>query len=365
MLKVIKERSSLVNTRNSLKKGEITIGVIGGSISVADTESRWPEPVIAWFLNKCPGLRINVENAAIGASGSEFGVFRVEDHIISKKCDLVFVEYAVNDGGIKKEKRMRTREGLLRKLLFSGSTDVVVVYTFNRPMYDRMMSGIVPDTISDFEILTEHYGLNSVWMGLKALNDLKNGKMKWKEWLPDGHVHPESRGSLSYAESVIEFLDSSLNKKEDEKNDVLKIPTSYDKNCWEETYQTPFEDLSFTGPWVVRRWTKTPWYNRIIQTASPIAKFEFDFMGRGISLGFAFAKVSADFRYRIDHGEWKEYIFDRPTWCPEEEIWHRIINIADDLTNKNHHFEYEVFFRSNDSLCEGTNTKIGLIGIVK
>jgi len=153
MLDIIQKRNNLINTRESIKNGEITIGIIGGSISVADTESRWPEPVIAWFLNKYPVLRINVENASKGATGSEFAVFRVEDHIISKNCDLVFVEFAVNDQGNQKEKRMRTREGLLRKLLSSGKTDVVVVYTFTRRMYDEMVAGKVPETIRDFDYL--------------------------------------------------------------------------------------------------------------------------------------------------------------------------------------------------------------------
>jgi len=47
--------------------------------------------VIAWFLSQYPGLRVHIVNTAIGATGSEFAVFRIEAKLVSKNCDLVFV----------------------------------------------------------------------------------------------------------------------------------------------------------------------------------------------------------------------------------------------------------------------------------
>jgi hypothetical protein len=54
----------------------------------------------------------------------------------------------------------------------------------------------------------------------------------------------------------------------------------------------------------------------------------FDFSGRGLSLSFDFGKASADFRYRLNQGEWIDYRFDRPE-------------------------------------CRGTNLRLGLIGVIK
>ena len=116
-LQVFQHRGGLARTLGALKSGAVTLGFIGGSITDPRPGYTWPEPVIAWFASTFPGVRIAVENAAIGATGSELAVFRARRDLIGRGCDVVFVEFAVNDSGEPADKRMRTREGLLRKLL--------------------------------------------------------------------------------------------------------------------------------------------------------------------------------------------------------------------------------------------------------
>ncbi|MCL6444234.1 MAG: SGNH/GDSL hydrolase family protein, partial [Alicyclobacillus sp.] len=177
-----------------MARGRLTVGFIGGSITDARPGHNWPEGVLAWLVERYPNVRIVVENAAIGATGSDLAVFRADRDLVRHNCDLVFVEFAVNDMGLAAERRYRTREGLLRKILKSGRTDVVVVYTYAQDMYEDMMHNRVPASIAEFEELAAHYGLPSVWMGLYALDEVKRGRMKWEEWLPDG-LHPTQRGS--------------------------------------------------------------------------------------------------------------------------------------------------------------------------
>lgn len=40
-----------------------------------------------------------------------------QKEFIDTECDVVFIEYEVNDHGVDCEERMCTREGLIRKLL--------------------------------------------------------------------------------------------------------------------------------------------------------------------------------------------------------------------------------------------------------
>ncbi|MGI6101308.1 MAG: SGNH/GDSL hydrolase family protein, partial [Bacillota bacterium] len=267
---------------------------MGGSITDSRGRSRWPEPVIAWFVKSFPKARIAVENAAIGATCSDQAVFRVKRDLIDRNCDLVFVEYAVNDMGIPAKTRSRAREGLLRKLLAGGTRDVVLVYTFAQDMYSDMVNNRVPETVAEFERLGEHYGLGSVWMGLHAMREVMAGQMRWEEWLPDG-LHPEHRGSLSYAQSVIAFLNHELivSPPDTDAADEYVMPEPLNPRNWEHTYN-----------------------------------LSFDFSGRGLSLSFDFGKASADFRYRLNQGEWIDYRFDRPE-------------------------------------CRGTNLRLGLIGVIK
>jgi lysophospholipase L1-like esterase len=173
--------------------------VLGGSISSpSQNNSAWPDALVTWLLEKYPHVRFSVENAAAGSTGSQYALFRAQEDIIERDCDLIFIEYAVNDSIVSPEIRMRTREGLIRKIRSATKADIVIVYTFMQNMYDDMLNEQMPPSIKEFEQLAEHYGISSVWMGLHALEEVKQGRMTWAQWLPDG-LHPQERGSLSYA----------------------------------------------------------------------------------------------------------------------------------------------------------------------
>src|SRR5690606_1319664 len=117
----------------------------------------WPEPVTAWLVDAYPNVRFSVENAAIGATGSDLAVLRAKRDLIDRGCDIVFIDYAVNDEGTETDRRMRTREGLLRKLRAEGRCDIVLVHTYSANMYEAMMNGEQPDTVRELEQLAEHY----------------------------------------------------------------------------------------------------------------------------------------------------------------------------------------------------------------
>lgn len=158
----------------SIKNGRFTLGFIGGSITDSRGGKRWPEHVTNWFVEKFPEVGIYIENAAIGATGSNLAVFRAERDIINRNCDLIFIEYAVNDMSELVEQRNRSREGLIRKLLKNSNSNLLLVYTYSQQMYTDMMNGVIPPTILEFEELGAHYSIGSVWMGLYALEEVKS-----------------------------------------------------------------------------------------------------------------------------------------------------------------------------------------------
>lgn len=363
--KIWKHRSGLPQVKKRIGEGQLTIGFLGGSITDERAKHNWPEPVIAWFVEKYPELRIIVENAAIGATGSEQAVFRAERDILDRGCDLIFVEYAVNDFGCPTEKRMRTREGLLRKLLAEKGKDVILVYTYNQPMYEDMSKDEVPSSIAEFEQLAEHYGIGSIWMGLHAFEEVKRGRMRWEEWLPDG-LHPTSRGSLSYAQSVIVFLEKELFTQPNDReiNSGEQRPQALNSKHWEHSTQLGFSEVKLSGPWSIRRYPNLVWIDQILYTSAIGAKLSFSFEGRGISLGFDFGKDSSEFRYRFDQGEWQTMVRDRPDWCPAHEGWYRSDLLTDELECIVHSFELEVI-HGNTAQCTGTNFRLGMIGIVR
>jgi hypothetical protein len=352
-------RGNFFNTKKALSNGELHLGFIGGSITDSREKNRWPEPVIAWFCKNYPSLRLFVENAAIGSTGSDLAVFRVDRDLIERNCDLIFIEYAVNDISVPSERRMRSREGLIRKLLKSSKTDLILTYTYIQDMYEDMINEHMPDSITEFELLAEHYNISSVWMGLYALNELRAGQIRWEEWLPDG-LHPESRGSCVYAKSVTDFLQIALS--DNNVSHANKLPLPLNCNNWEYSYLIPFDKVKLVGPWTIRRMTTIKWIEQVLETSAVGSKMFFKFRGQGLVLGFDFGKCSSEFKYRLDERDWVNVIRDRPYWCGNDG-WYRLELIAENLENKIHEIEI-VVTHGNRPECTGTNFALGLIGVV-
>lgn len=357
-LQVIRHRLPLLRARAAIAAGRLNVGFIGGSIT-AGWEHNWPTPVTGWLTEGCPQVFLAAENAAIGATGSDSGCLRAEREIIRRDCHLTFVEYAVNDRGHDTERRGRTREGLIRKLLAAGQ-DVVLVYTFCQEMYADMIAGRVPASVADFEVLAGHYGLGSVWMGLHALNDVRAGRMTWEEWLPDG-LHPGHRGSWSYAQPVIEYLRRELlEPAAAEARPSLPAPL-FPKN-WQSATELPLTDVRASGPWVLRRVNEKSHVDQFLETSTPGARLEFSFHGRGLALIFDYGKKSAEFNYRIDGGEWTPVVRERPEWCGDRGLV-RALLISDELSPGPHTFEMEVT-HGDRADCAGTECRLAHIGVL-
>jgi lysophospholipase L1-like esterase len=359
---VLRHRRSLNRSRAALANGRLTLGFIGGSITAPKTGTRWPEPFAAWVAQRFPQVRLVVENAALGATGSDLGAFRAEPEIIARECDLVLVEYAVNDFGQPTERRNRTREGLLRQLLAAGC-DVVFVYTFCPEMLPDMQAGRVPASVAEFEALADHYGVGSVWMALQSWREVERGLLTWSEWLPDG-LHPENRGSLSYAQSVIAFCEAEWGTASAAAAWLNRpaLPAALTPGCWDRVSRLPLAEVTFTSPWSLRRWSGCLGMTQALHTTVPGAALNFSFTGRGLLLGFDFGRLSAELRYRVDGGAWEETKRDRPAWAGDSG-WFRPTLVADSLAPGVHAFELQTQAVPVAGGC-GTVTTLGLIGII-
>jgi lysophospholipase L1-like esterase len=361
-LPVHQHRRGLPRTRAALDAGRLTVGYVGGSITDGRPLHNWPEYVSAGLVERFPAARLVVENAAIGATGSDLAVFRAERDLIEPGCDLVFVEFAVNDLATPTARRRQTREGLVRKLTAEGGRDLVFVYTFSQPMYEDMRAGQVPASIAEFEDLAEHYGIGSVWMGLHALRQVRRGLLRWEEWLPDG-LHPQNLGSSVYAEAVLAFLDRELG----EQPSPGSVPAGADRPApleprhWEAARRLPFDQLHTTGPWSLQRCVHNPWIDQELCTAAPGATLRFRGRGRVLVLGLDYGKLSADLRWRLDDGPWQEVRGERPEWCAAQG-WFRPLVLSDDLDGEEHECTVEVLHPGEARTA--ANLRVAFVGLV-
>src|ERR1035437_983660 len=359
---VVHRRGTLDRTRAALARGRLTVGFLGGSITAPGVS--WPEPLAAWLGDTYPEVRLTIENAALGATGSELAAIRAQSEILDRGCDLVFVEYAVNDFGTPPGLRARAREGLLQQLLRGGGCDVVLVYTYCPEMQADMFAGRVPASIADFELLAEHYGLNSVWMGLHAVREVQRGLLRWEDWLPDG-LHPATRGSLCYAQSVMAFLAEALapGGKADAAARPAGLPAALTPGAWERVHLLPLTAAELTGPWTLRRWTSSPGVAQILLSTALGAGLSVAFTGRGLVLAFDFGKASGEFRFRLDGGAWVETQRDCPAWAGDAG-WLRHHLIPEELAPGPHRFELETL-PGPGSAVRGSGAAPGLIGVIE
>ena len=360
-LKVQQIRHLLPRVLSAIAQGEIRLGFLGGSITDLRPGNNWPETVCAWFTEAYPDLRVVVENAAIGATGSQHAVFLARRNIIERGCDLVFVEYAVNDDSEPPELRRRWREGLIRQLLAEGNCDILFTYTFCQSMYEDMIAGRVPVSIADLEELAAHYRISSSWMALAAFREVLTGRMTWETWLHDG-LHPHHRGSLTYGQAVIEHLRQTLDYEPRAMPRRDALPTPLDPSNWQAAVILPWSEVAWQGPWQLRFDPQAGWLEHILVTSSPGANLRFTFTGRACVACCDFGTFSGEFCWRIDSGAWQVSKRDRPSWVGTSG-WLRNQVLAEDLAPGLHNVELRTL-HGGDS-CKGTNMRLAFIGVVR
>lgn len=351
-------RSALTRTKAALERGTLTIGYLGGSITEGRTKRNWSRYFNAWICSEYPEVKIISENAAMGATNSILGCLRAEKRILDRQCDLVFVEYAVNDKDLDKELRFEAREGLLRKLLNEGNCDVVLVYTYCWDMKSSIDKNQMPETIADFEKLAEHYGISSVWPGLEAYRGWQKGLYAYKEWLPDG-LHPECFGSNIYMNCVKKFFTEALDSRKEKKSYPRPL---YEKN-WENAYLFPIDNLKVTGSGMFYRSYHFIPINPVFITQAVGTTLSFEFEGTGCLVTSMVDKDSFGYRYKVDDGESIEVQHTKSTWMDEAGGHFYVQTVAHHLEYGTHRVEI-TSIPSNAKEGTGSVLEIPFIGIL-
>ena len=180
---------------------EIKVGYLGGSITA---QPGWRVKSLAHFKQAYPNAKFTEINAAIGGTGSDLGVFRVQQDVLSKQPDLLFVEFAVNDGGASPEQIIRCMEGIVRQTWRTNpNCDICFVYTLVEGMAPGIAAGKFPRSASAMEKVADHYGIPTIHFGLEVSRLSKEGKVLWKSPLPKT---PEEKATL--ADKVVFAPDS-------------------------------------------------------------------------------------------------------------------------------------------------------------
>jgi hypothetical protein len=184
-------RGGLPNVLEKLKAGkEVRVGYLGGSITEA---AGWRVKSLKWLQEQYPAAKISEINAAIGGTGSDLGVFRAQHDVLRFKPDLLFVEFAVNDGNAAPEQIQRCMEGIVRRTWRADSaTDICFVYTVSLPYLGDLKAGNDSRAATAMEGVADHYQIPSIHLGIEVARMEKEGKLIFKADKPKEPQAPDA-----------------------------------------------------------------------------------------------------------------------------------------------------------------------------
>ena len=172
-------RGGIPNVLAKLNDGkEVHLAYLGGSITAAPG---WRVKTLKWFQDQYPKAKVSEINAAIGGTGSDLGVYRVDFDALRHKPDLMFVEFAVNDGGAEPARIHKAMEGIVRQAWKADpAMDICFVYTLTDKMLPHLQAGKFPRAASAMEELADHYAIPSIHLGVEVAKREKDGKLIFK-----------------------------------------------------------------------------------------------------------------------------------------------------------------------------------------
>ncbi|MBN2309919.1 MAG: SGNH/GDSL hydrolase family protein, partial [Candidatus Hydrogenedentes bacterium] len=184
------------------------VGFIGGSITVA---TGWRDHTCAALQAAFPDTRFDFINAGIGGTNSTLGAFRLEDDVFRNgPVDLLFIEFAVNDGGdCPDNRRVRAMEGMVRRAhRLNPAIDIVIQYFVDQSKYGDLSKGRVPETITAHEQVAKHYDITVIDLAREVTRRLDAGAFDWDTFARDS-CHPTAFGHEVYGECIRAVLDAA------------------------------------------------------------------------------------------------------------------------------------------------------------
>ncbi len=289
----------------------LTVGYFGGSITEgagASDASRtsWRARTTAWFRETFPDAGVTEIQAAIGGTGSDLGMFRCEADLLSKKPDLVFIEFAVNDGGTEYASVLAQTEAIYRKIRRANAyTDIVCIITITQAMAKLLETG------GEYASRTAHCAVAHCY----DAPVLDIGSVLYAEVMKNGGdflrfttdtVHPNDDGYQIYADCVRRSLETWAKTADGTYSIHILPPQTLARGHVPENAH--MIDCTAADGFVCDgfRVTETSMcgrYPRYIEATEPGASFSFRFTGSTCGFYWMLAKDSGDVLVSVDGGK--------------------------------------------------------------
>lgn len=225
----ILNRGNLGRLKNFLSRaaqGErLTVGFIGGSITqgfaATEPDQCYAARTVAWLRKVFPNTEFDYVNAGIGATNSQFGAARVQEDLLPRLPDLVFVEFSVNDHSTPHF--CETYEGLVRQIYGSASAPAMVL--IHNVYYDTGKSAAYYHAQ-----IGRHYDLPCISMQNSIYPAVAAGKLPAEKITAD-FLHPNNLGHEFMASVITNFLEKVIHDKTQEPQEIFPAPLT--ENAYE------------------------------------------------------------------------------------------------------------------------------------
>lgn len=294
---------------------KMKIAYLGGSITAAPG---WRIQSREWLQINYPDAQFEEIHSAIGGTGSDLGVFRLERDVLRHKPDLLFVEFAVNDGGADPERIHKAMEGIIRQTRAAdASTDICFVYTLTDKMLPDLHAGRMPRAASAMEDLADHYGIPSIHFGVEVARLEAAGQLIFTAPKPknltqtrpmifssDGvHPHVET-GHRVYVESIARSWPEIVAKSGKPQPHELRPPFRPDH--WQMARLVPIQPDMLKGEWIrlpadhalAKRFQRN--MPELYQAVSPGASLSFQFEGTSAGVFDVLGPDGGQLRVQVD-----------------------------------------------------------------
>jgi lysophospholipase L1-like esterase len=191
------------------KKGDIlNVVFFGGSLTwgaqATDPQLTSCRALMAQKFQKAyPRAHFRFWDASIGGIGSQLGAFRLERDVLSRKPDLVFLDFTVNDGcyDVPDPDKLASYESLVRRMVLANIPIVEVIFALKKDMPPNV---IHRDLDGKHKEIAAAYNVpiaDTEPVLRKAVDDGKVTPDELWPMFPD-ETHPGDKGYALYSEAV-------------------------------------------------------------------------------------------------------------------------------------------------------------------
>lgn len=253
-------RDGLPNFFVKAQRGDsVRVAYLGGSITA---QSGWRVYSLEWMQNQYPKARFSEINAAIGGTGSNFGVFRLHEQVLRFQPDLLFVEFAVNDYKTAPGTITRAMEGIIRQTWEANPyTDICFVYTYIDDFLETETNGGLPISVQTMEMVANKYGVPGINFGFEVAKQVKEGKLIYADkenkvvngipvFCPDG-VHPYVKTGHRIYNTVLSRSLEAMQENGKTRSTKHKLPKPINPGYFSNTKMLDFTEGKLSNNWEI------------------------------------------------------------------------------------------------------------------